>query len=39
MKRTYNTDKKRRETPDGESKTPIFRKKPMGVFIKEVPPC
>ena len=30
MKRTYNTDKKRRETPDGESKTPIFRNEADG---------
>lgn len=34
MNRAYNIDKKRRETPDGESKTPIFRKKPMGVYIE-----
>ena len=32
--RPYNTDKKRREAPDGELKTPIFRKKPMGVYIE-----
>lgn len=34
MIRPYNTDKKRREAPDGELKTPIFRKKPMGVYIE-----
>ena len=35
MKRTYNTDKKRRETPDGESKTPIFRNEAEGRYDKE----
>ena len=34
--RTYNTDKKRRETPDGDTKTPIFRNKADGrIKIKE----
>ena len=28
--RPNNTDKKRRETPDGETKTPIFRNKADG---------
>ena len=34
MSRLYNTDKKRRETPDGETKTPIFRNKADGRIDK-----
>ena len=34
MRQLYNTDKKRRETPDGETKTPIFRNKADGRIDK-----
>jgi len=34
LRQLYNTDKKRRETPDGETKTPIFRNKADGRIDK-----
>jgi hypothetical protein len=34
LKWLYNTDKKRRETPDGETKTPIFMNKADGRIDK-----